>query len=769
MYRPPPPNAPGFQGTPPPPASSWQRPPPPGIMGGGDPMMPPPPAVLWKEHKNAEGRKYWFNTMTRKSTWEKPEELLTPEEKDLMNCPWKEYKTPEGKTYYSHAETKESKWSMPDEYKELYEKAEKAKERAAKEAQRPTPPPPPQLPIRPPVPVPMPMSVSGPPPTGIVPPISVSGPNAIPMNAPSDMTAPNVPSPHKMRPDMTATTDTANTTEPPTTTGITTPAAITTSTRSHHHKIRQPPPSAALLSQVPVVEFPTKEEAEKAFYKLLKETGVKLDWTWDQTMREIITHPIYRALKTPGERKAAFHAYLDKEAKRERELREEKESKQRMSFFHMLENTKEIKPYSRYRTLIKSISHQPAYLQVKSESQREQYFEEYVHGLQRREKDRLRELRKTNMEHFSHLLRKIPEITYETKWKEAQQLYMEHPDFKEHDKAFEGMDMLDFLSVYEEHSRTLWEVPLAELNNKLRERRRSERKAREGFRKLLAELTHRGIITARSLWKEVYPEIKDDSRYTNLLGVPESTPFNLFCDLLDVLDERLYQDKRLIYDILKEFDFEVSLETTFEDYQELLKRRPDLIERASQSNVKIIFDHLQNKAAQRLKDEKRRQEKKMKKKIDALRHAMKYLEPTITVDDTWETVQPRIEHLPEYQTIEDEQQRMEAYEKYIKRLKEKQHNADHNDEDEEEGMIKEDEDYSKHHPSSSRRYKQRRGSDRESDHGYSDEERSRKRKKRRHTSSHHDNFDQPVDGNRSSAEEGEALDDYENDPRRSMH
>ena len=35
-------------------------------------------------------------------------------------------------------------------------------------------------------------------------------------------------------------------------------------------------------------------------------------------MREIITHPIYRALKTPSERKAAFHTYLDKEARRER-------------------------------------------------------------------------------------------------------------------------------------------------------------------------------------------------------------------------------------------------------------------------------------------------------------------------------------------------------------------------------------------------------------------------------------------------------------------
>ncbi|KAI7861177.1 hypothetical protein BDC45DRAFT_429679 [Circinella umbellata] len=544
-------------------------------------------------------------------------------------------------------------------------------------------------------------------------------------------------SPHnKVRPDLSAN-GTSLSPAATTTTPIVTPTTAATPTvRPHyHHKVRQPPPSAAILSQVPVVEFPTKEEAEKAFYKLLKETGVKLDWTWEQTMREIITHPIYRALKTPSERKAAFHTYLDKEARRERELREEKESKQRMSFFHMLENTKEIKPYSRYRTMIKSISQQPAYQQIKSETQREQYFEEYVHTLQRREKERLRELRKNNMENFAELLRHIPEITFETKWKEAQQLYMQDPQF-ENPKAFEGMDMLDFLSVYEEHSRLLWEVPLGELNTKLRERRRTARKARESFRSLLTELVHTGKITARSLWKEVYPEFKDDSRYTNLLGVPDSTPFDLFCDLLDDLDEKLYQDKRIVYDILKEFDFEVSLETTYDEYQALLDRRNDLMERTVPSNVKIIFDHLQNKAAQRLKEEKRRQEKKMKKKIDALRHAMKYVDPVINIDDSWETVRSRIENLPEYEAIENEQQRIEAYEKFIKRLKEKQH-ADH-DEDDEEGMIKEDEEiggYSKHHSSSSsRRYnkqQRREGSDRESDHGMSgDEERSRRRKKR---------------------------------------
>lgn len=101
---------------------------------------------------------------------------------------------------------------------------------------------------------------------------------------------------------------------------------------------RPPPPSATLISQAPVVEFSTKEEAEKAFFKLLRETvsfrliqmtigffshrnfsqGVRPDWTWEQTMRAIITNPMYRALKTTAERKAAFNAFIDREAKRER-------------------------------------------------------------------------------------------------------------------------------------------------------------------------------------------------------------------------------------------------------------------------------------------------------------------------------------------------------------------------------------------------------------------------------------------------------------------
>lgn len=167
----------------------------------------------------------------------------------------------------------------------------------------------------------------------------------------------------------------------------------------------------------------------------------------------------------------------------------------------MLENTKEIKPYSRYHTALRMLGQHPAFLQVKPESQREVYFAEYVQGLQRREKERLRELRKSSMESFSDLLRKIPEITFETRWKEAQLIYSSRPEFQD-SRAFEGMDITDFLAVFEKHSHSLWEKPLQEQAQRATEKRRTERKAREGFRVNLSYLTGRIELAFVNFWYE---------------------------------------------------------------------------------------------------------------------------------------------------------------------------------------------------------------------------------------------------------------------------
>lgn len=57
---------------------------------------------------------------------------------------------------------------------------------------------------------------------------------------------------------------------------------------------------------IPINGFATHDEAEKAFVHLLKKAGVDPTWTWDATMRAIITDPLYKALGTLAEKKAAW-------------------------------------------------------------------------------------------------------------------------------------------------------------------------------------------------------------------------------------------------------------------------------------------------------------------------------------------------------------------------------------------------------------------------------------------------------------------------------
>lgn len=73
-------------------------------------------------------------------------------------------------------------------------------------------------------------------------------------------------------------------------------------------------PARPNLPEDPVIPhngFATVEEGEKAFMHLLRKAGVDANWTWDQTMRAIITDPLYKALNTLAEKKTAWQKVSD--------------------------------------------------------------------------------------------------------------------------------------------------------------------------------------------------------------------------------------------------------------------------------------------------------------------------------------------------------------------------------------------------------------------------------------------------------------------------
>uniref|UniRef100_A0A7S0B6J5 Uncharacterized protein n=1 Tax=Pyrodinium bahamense TaxID=73915 RepID=A0A7S0B6J5_9DINO len=68
----------------------------------------------WTEHQTGDGRKFYFHEESQTSTWEKPDVLMTPEER-ANDTKWREYKIWDGRVFYHNRETKVSCWSMPPE------------------------------------------------------------------------------------------------------------------------------------------------------------------------------------------------------------------------------------------------------------------------------------------------------------------------------------------------------------------------------------------------------------------------------------------------------------------------------------------------------------------------------------------------------------------------------------------------------------------------------------------------------------------------------
>ena len=102
-------------------------------------------------------------------------------------------------------------------------------------------------------------------------------------------------------------------------------------------------------------------------------------------------------------------------------------------------------------------------------------------------------------------------------------------------------------------------------------------------------------------------------------------------------------------------------------------RRTDKIDRDA---LELIFLRLQDKVLKRNEDEKHAQDRHQRRAVDALRSKIKHLEPPVRITDSWEDVQPRVEKSDEYKALDSDDLRKSAFEKVIKRLKEKEEDAE---------------------------------------------------------------------------------------------
>jgi len=107
---------------------------------------------------------------------------------------------------------------------------------------------------------------------------------------------------------------------------------------------------SALASQAQPT-YATTEQAEAAFFELLRRHNVDDQWTWEQTMKAVIKEPQYKAIKLPADRKAAFEKYVADFRAQAEQQEQDRAAQFRIDFTAMLSRRPEIKHYSRWKTI----------------------------------------------------------------------------------------------------------------------------------------------------------------------------------------------------------------------------------------------------------------------------------------------------------------------------------------------------------------------------------------------------------------------------------
>ncbi|KAI9502741.1 U1 snRNP protein [Coemansia spiralis] len=628
----------------------------------------------WAEYTTPEGRVYFFNRETKVTTWEKPDELKTQQERESV---WKEY-VKDGKPYWYNTMTKKSTWSRPAELGEpsaplvtspavtVVSSASPAKLTAAETS-------------------------SG---------LKTSAVSDSPQQLPSNILSPLSTHASYVAPPI-----------PQLAPWRSLNAELGHAGRGSGPQFRPPPPvpppgalEAPARVQTQKPEYKTPEEAEHAFISMLKAHKVGSDWTWEQTLRAVVNDPTYRALKSLAERKDAFHKYIGMAREAEREEKRILAKQRREGFFALLDSLPicEVTRFRKVRHLATSSQNEKdkeAFLAVPTGAERlrlfNTYVDEMVHELKSlRKQQRIEQMEKVDkalgnvqinaqwaeikpklLERFGDLLMPIL-CADKDKRTPIDQPFFYNLEKKKHSEGgiFEdpeaGLSLLDFMDAFDAAIKRA-EKQEAEQKQTEKDRIfRQERQNRDAFRELLKE--HSAKTTPTSTWTELYPLIKADQRYIEMLGQAGSTPQELFWDEVELLNEDIYHQRKDVESIMRAEGFRVHIDTPLSDVEEFIKEFRHEMPKVSSKSIKYIYDQLISKVKRRKEEEEEWAARQRRRLLDDFKYALYDLDPELDAEkSTWENEKPRIRRLPEYKDVGDEDACKEMFEQAMVRQREK--------------------------------------------------------------------------------------------------
>ncbi|KAL9257450.1 Pre-mRNA-processing protein 40A-like protein [Drosera capensis] len=658
------------------------------------PKSPGQSSSDWLEHTSADGRKYYYNKKSKKSTWGKPLELMTLTERADATTDWKEYTSPDGRKYYFNSVTQKSKWTIPDELKLARERAENASciETQAGAASGSSAPPPPNPPVSASSEFKIPTNAGA---SDSKVSASLSSPSLVsPVNTAQPVPAAPALSPLLVKDSPQPVTVIQSPAE--TMSGSSGSAVISLNSNaaadfvetkkslmcdSNNPSVKEAVPSEQAAT-VPEAEeakespgvagkvnpsaddreevYSSKLEAKNAFKSLLESANVESDWNWDQAMRVIINDKRYGALRSLGERKQAFIEYLAQKKKLEAEERRAKQRRAREDFRQMLEDCDELTSTTKWSKAVTMFGDDDRFKAVERSRDREDIFEDYVAELQKKERAKADEELKRNKVEYRKFLESCEFIKANSQWRKVQ-------DRLEADERCSRLEKIDRLEMFQEYVHDLEKEEEEQRKIQKEEIRKAERKNRDDFRNLMNEHVAAGSLNAKTSWRDYHSKVKDMPAYqavsSNSSG---STPKELFEDVVEELLKQYEEDKIRIKDAMKLEKVTLSSNWTLEDFKSAIDKEMSF-QPVAEINLKLVFDDLLERAREKEEKEAKRR-KRLRDEFFSLICSLKGL----TASSQFEDYLPLFKETEEYRSIGDEAFMKQIFDEYAAQLKEKE-------------------------------------------------------------------------------------------------
>lgn len=308
---------------------------------------------------------------------------------------------------------------------------------------------------------------------------------------------------------------------------------------------------------------PTKEECIIQFKEMLKERGVAPFSKWEKELPKIVFDPRFKAIPSQSARRALFERYVKTRAEEERKEKRAAQKAAIEGFKQLLEEVSEDIDHSTdYQTFRKKWSSDPRF-EALDRKDRELLLNERVLPLKRAAEEKVQAIRAAAASSFKSMLREKGDITLSSRWSKVKDILRDDPRYKSvkhEDREVIFNEYVRELKAAEEEAEREAKARREE-QEKLKERERELRKRKEReeqeMERVRLKVRRKEVVTSfqallvetikdpQASWTESRPKLEKDpqGRATN----PDLDPSDrekLFREHIKMLYERCAHDFR---------------------------------------------------------------------------------------------------------------------------------------------------------------------------------------------------------------------------------